>query len=1337
MSEKERRAEIVGPSFVRPGRNAGRPLSFAQERLWFIEQLEPGTPSYNVPRAFRMSGPLDLDSLRDALSSIVRRHEVIRTVFRAPDGIPRQVVRPSCSVDCPLVDLSSYQEKQKKRVLVKRAQEESTRPFDLTSDLMLRASVYRLSSLEHVLLLVMHHIATDGWSMNILLRELAASYGAAQAGNDVSPEKLPMQYADFASWQRKHLDAEVTLRELAYWKQQLDGAPSELEFPFDRKRPQAPDYQGDRIVRLLPPETSKGLHSVAQENRATPFMVLLSVLFVLLARYSGQDDSCIGVPVAGRSDPRLEPMIGFFVNMLVIRQRVSTDLVFSELLQAVRSACLDAYEHQSLPFERLVALLQPERIRHRTPFFQVSLSFQPDPEVAPDFTDLVVEPIQLSPAFAKFDLSLSIRRSGETYAVAVTYPTRLFDQRTVSRFLDQYLHACGWVCGHPETKISAIDLAAPGDAIRAVQPLRAQDAPPAYPRSMVAAFREAAGESPEAVALEMGAQRMTYRELDHGSDRLAALLISRGTRTGEPVGVYLEPTFDSVLAYLGVLKSGGCYVPLEPREPVNRIMKRLAEAGSRCVVTTVGSASSLQEGGLELVHVDQLDTAFASISDSWNALPELQPEDAAYIVFTSGSTGTPKGVQIPHRAVVRLVTEPDYVALGPQTRLLHLASPAFDAATFEVWGPLLNGGTCVLSSERVPSVSRLGELIRSSKVNTLWLTAAWFNAIVDEDVSALSPLRQLLIGGEALSVPHVCRALQALPDTQISNGYGPTENTTFTCCYRIPKGFDCRAVSVPIGRPIRGTRVYVLDELFRPVAPGVPGELVIGGDGLALGYLHDEELTNARFIPDPVKPDSGARLYRSGDRVRQLPSGDLEFLGRMDRQLKVRGFRVEPGEIESVLAQHASVREVHVVLRSLTEGGQNHVVAYVLPAPGERLDREALKRFAGSRLPDYMVPSFFEEVSEFPRGASGKLDTRALPDVLLAGSRPEALVRPRSPFEKRLAAIWRKVLDLEDVSVRSSFFELGGHSLLAVRLIARIESEFNVSLPLAVLFDSPTIEALASHIEELGPGASRSTVVRLRSGGGTPFFCVPPAGASVYHFSELVQRLSPAVEFYGIQPLGLEPGESPQRSVEEMAIRYVLDLRAVQPDGPYALGGRCLGAFVAFEMAQRLLADGQEVALLILIDPAAPPGVSRNARYYRGRIGYFRRRGTLLQAALQYLRVRVADLRKLWIRGLLGNGAARRLARAQRLHRRAQDAYRPRPYPGDVVFLAAERAYHPEDNRALWEELTTGRFDLRLVPGGHRSITQEPNLATFARELEELILQTRNLHSNAAEDEGH
>jgi len=1333
MSQDDRQGQTAGQSSARTLGNTRRPLSFAQERLWFIEQLEPGTPVYNVPKAYRIRGTLDLDSLRHALSRIANRHEVIRTVFRAPGGIPEQITRPIGSVDCQLVDLSHHQSAQRTEKLREALLEEAARPFDLTSDLMLRASVYRLSSVEHVLLVVMHHIATDGWSMNLLLRELAACYNAARRGEEAALAPLPMQYPDFASWQREHLDAEGASRELAYWRRQLDSAPPDVDLPLDRVRPRIPDYRGARLSCLMPTEAARNVDSMASGNRATPFMVFVSVLFVLLGRYSGQSDLSIGAPVAGRSDPRLESMIGFFVNMLVIRERVSADLTFSELLRAVRATCLDAYEHQALPFERLVALLHPERMRHRTPFFQVSLSFWPDPEVVPDFADLALEPVDIDSSFAKFDLSLSIRRAGETYAVSLTYPTALFDQRTVHRFLEQYLHACGWACEHPEAGVSTIELAAPEDATRAIQPLSTEGTSPAYPRSIVAGFREVAKECPEAVALELGTQRMTYRALDGASDRLAVSLIERGTSVSEAVGVYLERSFDSVLAYLGILKARGCYVPVDPREPFGRSVELLKRAGVRRVLTIMQHSRGLQAEGLEVICLDRPGEFSASISQAPDLLPDPQFEDIAYIIFTSGSTGRPKGVRVPHRGVLRLVKEADYVELGARTRVLHLASPSFDAATFEVWGPLLNGGTCVLSPERVPSVSQLGELIRTSHINTLWLTATWFNAVIDEDASVLDRLGELLIGGEALSVPHVCRALQALPDTQIINGYGPTEDTTFTCCYRIPRTFDCRATSVPIGRPIRGTRVYVLDELLRPVAPGVPGELVIGGSGLSLGYVNDDE-PGVRFIPDPLDPRSVEQVYRSGDRVRQLPSGELEFLGRMDRQLKVRGFRVEPREIEFVLAQHPAVHDVRVLPRSHAEGGPKHLVAYIVPAPGKRLERETLTNFAEGRLPDYMVPSHFVEVAEFPRQASGKLDARALTDVPSAGLGSGSAVHPRSPVEKRLAAIWRELLRLDDVSVRSTFFELGGHSLLAVRLVARIESAFNVSLPLAVLFDSPTIEALAKHIETLGPAVSRSTVVPLRTGGGAPFFCVPPAGASVYHFSDLVQRLSPAIDFYGIQPLGLEPGETPQRSIEEMAARYVRDLRTMEPEGPYALGGRCLGAFVAFEMAQQLVADGQEVSLLALIDPAAPPGIPRNARYYAGRIGYFRRRGALLPAALRYLRVRIVGLRKLWISGLLANALARRLARVQRVQQRAQDAYRPRPYPGDLVFLAAERGYHPEDNRALWRNLTTGRFDLRLMPGGHRSITQEPNLTPFAQVLESLILRAHGRRTGTGTD---
>jgi len=1301
----------------------GRPLSFAQERLWFLEQLEPGTSLYNSSIAYRVSGALSIDAIRLAVLGTLTRHEVLRSTFVSEAGVPRQVVR-SAPPDChTIIDLSSVGRESLEQVLATRLREEASVPFDLANDIMLRTTIFRMAVDEHVLLFSMHHIATDGWSNHLLIEEIAESYNAIQRGESPTLDPLPMQYADYATRQREQLEGDLELRELDYWKTQLEDVPAQLDLPLDRRRPMQPSYSGRRLIAEMPTATADRLDIVAGRTKATPFMALLSALFILLQRYSQQDDLSVGIPIAGRLDPDTEGLIGFFVNMLVIREQLSPQATFTELLAAVRNTCLDAYEHQQLPFERLVALLQPERVRNRTPYFQVSLTFQPRVDVAPTFEGLTISRLEIDNPDAKFDLSITIRRRNGTYAFSVIYPTQLFDEQTIRRFLDQYIHLCGWVSTHPDECLQDAEIAEREASVLELQKLNAGAERASYPASIAEAFHRIASENSDSIALEHGERRLSYQELDQRSDKLCSTLVNQELKPGEIVGVYLEPSFEAIVSYLAILKAQGCYLPLDVSIPLHRTAQLLAEAGTTRVITSSDLGATFDIESVTLTLVDAPDAASSiTAPGATTAWRQLGPEDAAYVIFTSGSTGQPKGVRVPHRGVLRLVVEPDYVELDNRTRLVHLASPSFDAATFEIWGPLLNGGTCILPGESLPSVSELGNLLRAHDVNTLWLTSTWFNAIVDEDVAVLQPIRKLLVGGEALSVPHIHQAVNALPQSQLINGYGPTENTTFTCCYQIPRTLDRRAASVPIGRPIRGTTALVLDSQLRPVAPGEPGELFIGGLGLALEYLNDPQLTADRFIAHPLNPDSGKLAYRSGDRVRQLPSGDLEYLGRMDRQLKIRGFRIEPGEIEAVLSQHAAVQDVHVMLSSIIEGGPAHLIAYVIVETGHEFDGEQLLHFLSTRLPSYMIPSFLEQIDGFPRTSSGKIDEHALPDVTRKLSATQEAVLPRSETEHRLASIWANLLQLKTTSIRSNFFELGGHSLLAVRLIAQAESAFRVSLPLSMLFDAPTIEAMAKRIEAIGPGIQRSTVIPLRAGGTGPrFFCIPPAGASVYHFSSLVQRMSEEISFYGIQPLGLEAGEKPQQTVEEMARRYTSDLLAVQSHGPFRLGGRCFGAFVAFEMAQQLVAAGHEVSLLALMDPSAPPGISRDARYYAQRVSYFRRRGKLLPAILRYLRARVIEFRNLWVRGLLANAPARRLAKEQRVHRRAQDNYRPIPYPGTITFLGAEADYHPEDTRALWQQLTTDKFDLHLLPGDHRTITQDPNLRTFADRLSQII----------------
>lgn len=1301
------------------------PLSFAQEQLWLIEQLEPGTSLYNVSRAFRLTGPLAEEALHDALDTIVTRHEVIRTTYDAPEGSPVQLIHPPCPVDWAKIDLSSLAEEQRDNGARHRAIEEAHRPFDLSSDVMLRARLFRLATNDHVLALVMHHIATDGWSIDLLLHDLSVLYNAKV--NEERPElpELPIQYADYALWQREHLQGSAIERDLEYWKRQLDGV-AHLSLPTDRTRSTESDYKGDSVSASLPTSVADQLKRLGHEENATLFMALLAVLMIFLRRYSEQDDICVGAPIAGRTRLDQENLIGFFVNMLVLRQDLSGDPTFRNLLRSVRDTCLDAYEHQELPFERIVSELQPSRVRNQTPLFQVTLAVQHGDPHSPQFAGLTSERVPISVEMSKFDLSISARESTKGLAVSMAYATALFDRSTAEQMLQHLCHLGEAIAEQPDASIDSIPLFVDHETQERMTALNRTDRP--YPResTIQQEFENQVEQSPDAIAVVFENRRMTFRELDQQSNQLAQLLHREGVQAESLVGVHMERSPEMIVSFLAILKAGAAYVPLDPHQPADRLRQMIEESQPKCVLSRSGIFSAFPSETVPILVLDELQASNAQERDAEPPHVDVAANGLAYVMFTSGSTGRPKGVEVTHRGVLRLVKNIDYVNLTDRTHILQLASPAFDASTFEIWGALLNGGQCVLSPEQIPSASELGRLLREFRIDTLWLTATWFNAIVDEDPTVLSTVRQLLIGGEALSVPHVVKALRILKDTSLLNGYGPTEGTTFTCCYRIPADFDPGVSSVPIGRPIANTSVHILDSHARPTPAGVPGELCIGGDGLARGYLGDPDLTAERFIPNPFTDRSGDRLYRTGDRVRLLPSDDIEYLGRLDRQLKIRGFCIEPGEVEHVLKQHPDVRDVRVVLHE-SQPGSSALAAYVIPTREVPIAVDSLKAYVSRRLPEYMVPASYVPLQEFPLTPTGKTDFQALRK--LPGDAQEDVSRSAKPctaIEARMREIWIQLLKSKNIGIDNSFFELGGHSLLAVRLIARIEKTFGCSLPLSVLFDYPTIEALSQVVEERNPLLHRSTVVRLQKGDGSPpFFCIPPAASSVNHFAQYVQALSPDIPFYGMQALGLEEGEVPQDSIEDMAARYIADMQAVQPNGPYYIGGRCLGAYIAFEMGLQLTESGEQVALLALLDPTGPPGMQRDLRYYVQRAGYFSRRKELMHAVLRRIRWSLHQVERLRVLRYIGSKHTRSIQRTYKAHLRAQTMYKPRIYADTITFFASREEYSSDDSRPLWKKLTSGGFELHLVPGTHRTMSHAPHLQTLVRELENVIHEAR------------
>jgi aspartate racemase len=1312
-----------------PRRSNGAPcaLSFAQQRLWFLAQLEPDSVHYNESKAVRLQGPLHMGALQHALDGIVARHEALRTVFQTQDGLPVQVIAPPARVPLPLIELGQCPEDARDAVIRQRLTAEIRRPFDLSRDLMLRAALLQLADEDHILLLVTHHIASDGWSSGILWQELSALYNAHLAGDRQPLPDLPIQYADYALWQREWLQGDALQRQLTYWKEHLTGAPAMLELPTDHPRPPIQTYRGARQTFLFPDALAADLRALSRQEGVTLFMLLLASVQTLLYRYTGESDIVVGSPIAGRTRKETEGLIGFFVNTLILRSRLDDNLTFRDLLQRVREAALGAYAHQDVPFEKLVEELQPERNLSHTPFCQVVFAFQNVPRQVLSLEHLTVMPVDVESGIAKFDLGLFAWEEAGVLRGRVEYNTDLFDGETIGRLVGHWQAVLAGVVATPDQPIATLPLMSTAEQQALAQ---WQGLTPAYPRDacLHELFEAQVARTPEAVALVCGAEQLTYAALNARANQLAHVLRAHGVCRHSVVGLCLDRGIEAVVGMLAILKAGGTYVPLEPTYPAERLAFLVADTGLEVVLTQTQVAASLPAAGLTVLC---LDTATAELAQAPVTMPPAMgstADDLAYIMYTSGSTGIPKGVSIPHRGVVRLVQNPTYVTLDATETLLQFAPLSFDASTFEIWGSLLNGARLVILPPPLPSLAALGQIIETAGITTLWLPAGLFRELVEHELERLRGVRQLLTGGDVVPVAQAQRVLDTLPDCTLINGYGPTENTTFTCCHRMAPGTQLGS-TVPLGQPIGQTQVYVLDRHRQLVPVGILGELYVGGDGLARDYYRRPELTEERFVPHPFDPTPGARLYRTGDWVRWRPDGTLEFLGRLDEQVKIRGFRIELGELETVLGQHPGVREAVVVAREDTPGDKR-LIAYYVGAQAPAPTSSGLRQFIQAKVPDYMVPAAFIELTALPLTANGKVDRRALPAperVRLESDGPVAA--PKDALELQLIALWEELLDLRPVGVRDDFFALGGHSLLAVRLFARIEEAIGKALPLSLLFQAPTIEQLAGSIRAEGGFGSPSSLVPIHPyGTKRPFFCVHAGGGTVLGFTGLAKHLGPDQPFYGLEARGLYGNVAPLERLEDMAAAYLQDIRAVQPTGPYVLGGQCIGGLIALEMAQQLRAQGDSADLVVVIDTRAMPDSDLEDELLAslldeewpeekpGRSKAERRSKKKRRSA--YLKRRAQEL----------GSTYDRLKTTLRACEKARWRYTPTLYPGRIVLFRGEPETPVPANELRWAQLAGGGFERYVVPGNHRTLLREPNVQIVATQLRALL---NAVHSRA------
>jgi aspartate racemase len=1049
------------PPLVRIARDGVLPLSFGQQRLWFLHELDGGSTAYNIQFTVLLTGHVDIKALRWGLEGVVKRHEILRTAFPAINGQPRQRIANQRELNLSIENLQSWPVGQRQSQVKLWLWKERRKPFDLARGPLLRVLLLRLEDGEHILILTMHHTITDGWSMSVLFDELGAFYSAFTEGEEVSLTDLPIQYADYAAWQRQWLSGDVLEAQLQYWKDRLANPPT-LQLPADRPRPAVQTFQGARESEVMPQELSKALGKLSQREGVTLFMTLLAAFAILLHRYTGQDDIVLASPIANRNRPEIERLIGFFVNMLVMRTDVSGDPTFRQLLARVREMTLGAYQHQDLPFEKLVEELQPERDMSRSPIFQVTFALQNAPMPPLELGNLTLSLLPMHVETTRFDLEVDLWESKDGLSIRFIYNTDLFDAVTIRRMLRHFQVLLEGIAADPDRQIANLPLMR--DAEQRQLLVEWNQTTTDYPNNKAVheLFEDRVDRNPDAIAVVFGDQKLTYQELNTRANQLAHHLQHLGVGPEVLVGICAQRSLEMVVGVLGILKAGGAYMPLDPDYPKQRLAFMLEDMKVPVLLTQASLKDQLPNYPGTIVCLDS-EWKQIAVESTDNLRAGATANNLAYVIYTSGSTGQPKGSCIEHRSVVRLVKETNYVELGPQEVFLQFAPISFDASTFELWGSLLNGAKLVVFPPHRPSLEELGEFIQKEGITTLWLTAALFHQMVDGQLETLTHVRQILAGGEALSVPHVQKMIEGLGNHRLINGYGPTENTTFTACH-VMTAASRIGRSVPIGVPISNTQVYILDRHMQPVPVGVCGELYIGGDGLAREYLNRPALTAERFISHPFSDEPGARLYKTGDTVCYLQDGSIEFLGRVDHQVKIRGFRVELGEIEATLAQHPAVKETVVLCRE-DQPGDKRLVAYMVGAD-VTFSADDLRNFLRKRLPEYMVPAAFVVLDALPLTPIGKIDRKALP--VLDGTRPEMdidFIPPRTGTEQSIAAIWRELLQIEDIGIYDDFFELGGHSLLATQVMSRLSAALNLELPLHVLFESSTIDGLAKYVD--------------------------------------------------------------------------------------------------------------------------------------------------------------------------------------------------------------------------------------------------------------------------------
>lgn len=1306
-------------------RSGRLPLTFSQERMWLLQQMDPAGTAYNVAGAVQISGPVDFSRLAQAFNHVVRAHEILRTRYPSINGEANVQVIESAAVEVRFVDVSDVSEPM--QAALARATQMARRPFDIANETLLRVSLFRIGADCHVLAVCMHHLITDAWSMGILVRDLLTCYDTLASDSVVNLPMPAFGYIDYAHWQREFMSGARIQVQLDYWKQQLQGAEA-IELPTDHPRRRQRSSAGDLEPLLLPNELMTAIGALAATHNATPFMVLLAAFEALLFRWTARTDLVVGVPVANRNWQESEQLMGTLVNTLPVRIVFSESATFTQLLHEVRQRALDAYANQDLPFEKLIADLQLERKAGVTPLISVMFDYQNAPMPGRSVGDIVMKPLFLSRGSAQFDLSLLILDTEFGRIAGMEYSTDLFTADTIRRLLAQYLSLLEAAVAHPDTAIDRLPMLSTAERQRLLAHAQRTCHADVQIMPLIERIEERCVSDALRLAVQDEQVAWTYAQLQQRVQQLAARLTALGVAPGERVAVCLERSVDLVAALLAVLRCGAAYVPLDPHHPRDRLRYVLADAQPQLLLTHEHLSDLCEPAdSLRVVCIETWPMSASIIATPIASCDESLP---AYVIYTSGSTGRPKGVAVSRRALANFIQSMQRApGITADDRLLSVTTIAFDIAGLELYLPLIAGGCAYIAgNEVIADGTRLMQLMKTWQANFMQATPATWKMLIEAGWRGHSRLK-ILCGGEAF--PRELAEQLIHRAGSVWNMYGPTETTIWSAVHKVNRGKD---TLVPIGAPIDETSIYILDRHQQLVPNGVPGEIWIGGIGVANGYYQRPELTVERFWPDPFMPADmpmHARMYRTGDAGRLRADGLLEHLGRLDDQIKIRGFRIEPGEIEQILKEHVGVQDAVVVAREVRPGDMR-LLAYYVPVDRQRVSGlptaellEPLRR----KLPAYMIPTAFVSMPALPTTPNGKIDRRALPMPELDMGSDAEYVAPRNELESRLCALWQELLKAPRVGIRDNFFMLGGHSLLAVRLFARIEKEFNASVPLATLFERPTIEFLAEALQQLQPNAPSAVKATVntwsgnpalqflvpiqREGSNPPLFCVHGAGGNVLNLWALSQHLGANQPFYGVQARGVDGCTPPMTDIHEMAQAYLHEIRRVQPNGPYYLSGYCAGGWVALEIARRLQLEGEKVALLALLDcyhPRLQPVAAPLSNFIKGlrQQGWSYLLHKALDSAQRYVfeasyHLRIAmqrligkplpiELREFWLIAAM-TAASRR--------------YHPQAYRGDTIMMRAMDADRVRDDvgeHMGWDGVITGNVTVIDVAGDHHSM---------------------------------